>query len=136
MIRVVFDTNILISALLSVGSPPFLCLDLAKRDLIQSITCRDILDEFHEKLRTKFCYSSDRATTACQDFRQYSEIINITNQLQVVEQDSDDDMIIECAVLGKADYIVTGDRHLLSMQSYQNIIILKAREFLDHRELF
>ena len=56
---------------------------------------------------------------ACQDFQQYSEIIRITNQLQVVEQDHDDDMVIECAVLGEANYIVTGDRHLLSMQSYQ-----------------
>jgi hypothetical protein len=82
------------SSLLSISSPPFLCLDLAKRGLIQSITCQDILDEFHEKLITKFCYSSDRAMIACQDFQQYSEIINITNQLQVVEQDHDDDMVI------------------------------------------
>jgi predicted nucleic acid-binding protein len=73
---------------------------------------------------------------ACQDFQQYSEIINITNQFQVVEQDHDDDMVIECAVLGEANYIVTGDRHLLSMQSYQNIVILKARDFLDYGELF
>ena len=136
MIRVVFDTNILISALLSIGSPPFLCLDLAKRGLIQSITCQDILDEFHEKLITKFRYSSDREIITCQDFQQYSEIINITNQFQVVEQDHDDDMVIECAVLGEANYIVTGDRHLLSMQSYQNIVILKARDFLDYGELF
>jgi predicted nucleic acid-binding protein len=45
-------------------------------------------------------------------------------------------MVIECAVLGEANYIVTGDRHLLSMQSYQNIVILKARDFLDYGELF
>jgi uncharacterized protein len=53
----VFDTNILISALLSTKSNPFRCLALAKIGKIESVTCQEILDEFAEKLVVKFKFS-------------------------------------------------------------------------------
>ncbi|MBM3239328.1 PIN domain-containing protein [Candidatus Poribacteria bacterium] len=54
---VVFDTNILISALLSLRGSPFRCLALAKEGIIQSVTCQEILYEFQGKLEVKFDYS-------------------------------------------------------------------------------
>ena len=55
---VVFDTNILLSALLSLLGNPSKCLKLAKTDMIQSVTCQEIIDEFQEKLTSKFKYST------------------------------------------------------------------------------
>jgi putative PIN family toxin of toxin-antitoxin system len=63
--------------------------------------------------------------------RSFSEVVAITGQLKVVVDDPDDDKVIECAVVGKADYIVTGDRHLLTLGQYSNISIVKAAQFIS-----
>ena len=55
---VVFDTNVLISALLSLQGTPFRCLVLARLGYITSVTCQEILDEFAAKLEQKFAYTS------------------------------------------------------------------------------
>ena len=56
--------------------------------------------------------------------------MTITNTLKVVTADPDDDKVLECAVIGGATHIVTGDRHLLSLDSYQSIPIVSATVFL------
>jgi uncharacterized protein len=56
--------------------------------------------------------------------------VNITNSLKGMCADPDDDMVLECAVVANANYIVTGDKHLLCLGDYQNILILKATDFL------
>ena len=128
---VVFDTNILVSALLSLRGSPFRCLALAREGVIESVTCQEILDEFEEKLRVKLKYAPERARTAVAEVRDFSRLVSITNTLRVVPADPDDDKVVECAVVGKATHIVTGDRrHLLPMRSYQNIAIVTASDFL------
>lgn len=51
--------------------------------------------------------------------------------LDVVKDDPDDNRVLECAVAGKADYIVSGDRHLLKLKAHAGIPIPTARQFLD-----
>ena len=127
---VVLDTNILISATLSQRSNPYRCLQLAKDGLIQSVTCREILDEFQEKLLSKFDYSPQDAQSTTDQVLDYSQLVNITNSLKGMCADPDDDMVLECGVVANANYIVTGDKHLLSLGDYQSIIILKATDFM------
>jgi uncharacterized protein len=126
----VFDTNILISAVLSCNGAPFKCLALAKIGQIESVTCQEILDEFAEKLLLKFKFSEDMTQIAIQEVRNFSRLIEIPGVLKAVPNDADDDMVVECAVLGKATHIVTGDKHLLTLMNYQNISIVKAADFL------
>jgi putative PIN family toxin of toxin-antitoxin system len=127
---VIFDTNILISATLSQKSNPYACLQLAKDGLVKSVTCREILDEFKEKLSFKFDYSPNDAQSTTDRVLDYSQLVNITNSLKGICADPDDDMVLECAVVANANYIVTGDKHLLSLINYQNSLILKATDFL------
>ena len=128
---VVFDTNILISALLSVGSKPDLCINLARTGEIESVTCTEILGEFHQKLIQKFHYPVVEAQGVIDEIVGFSRIVVIPNTLQVVEADPKDDMIVECGVVGKASHIITGDKkHLLPMRRYQNIDIVTATDFL------
>jgi len=128
---VVFDTNILISALLSLRGTPFRCLALAKLGVIQSVTCQDILDEFVEKLEGKFRYMPEQAHAAAEEVRHCSRLVAITHTLKVVAADPDDDKVVECAVVGGASHIVTGDRrHLLPLRNYQGIEIISAAELL------
>lgn len=127
---VVFDTNILLSALLSTDGNPFRCLALAKVGQVESVTCQEILDEFAEKLLMKFNFSEEMAQTAVEEVRRFSRLIEISGTLKAVPDDPDDDMVVECAVIGSATHIVTGDKHLLSLTNHQGIVILKAAEFV------
>jgi uncharacterized protein len=127
---VVFDTNILLSALLSTNGNPFRCLALAKIGQAESVTCQEILDEFAEKLLVKFKFSEEMAQAAVEEVSRFSRLIEIPGTLEAVPDDPDDDMVVECAVMGNATHIVTGDKHLLSLTSYQDIAILKAAEFV------
>jgi len=61
-------------------------------------------------------------------------LIEISGSLQVVLDDPDDDKVIECAVTGKATYIVSGDHHLLDMNEYNSIPIVRARNFIELME--
>ena len=104
---VVFDTNILLSALLSPNGKPFRCLALAKIGQIESVTCQEILDEFAEKLLLKFQFSEDMTQLAVDEVKSFSRLVSITGNLKAVPDDPDDDMVIDCAVIGKATHIVT-----------------------------
>ncbi len=126
----VFDTNILISALLSSSGTPFRCLASAKIGQVQSVTSQDILDEFSEKLVNKFKFSETMAQAAASEVRSFSRVVKISKTLRAVPNDPDDDMVIECALLSRATHIVTGDKHLLSLANYQDVAIVKATDFL------
>ena len=128
---VVFDTNILISALFSETGSPFRALALAKIGQIESLTCQEIMDEFLEKLLLKFKFSEDKAQSAIDEILSFSRIVEISGTLKAVPNDPDDDMVIECAVVGNASHIVTGDKHLLSLVKYQDIVIAKATDFVN-----
>jgi putative PIN family toxin of toxin-antitoxin system len=128
---VVFDTNILISALFSETGSPFRALALAKIGQIESVTCQEIMDEFLEKLLLKFKFSEDKAQSAIDEILSFSRIVEISGILKAVPNDPDDDMVIECAVVGNASHIVTGDKHLLSLVKYQDIAIAKATDFVN-----
>ena len=128
---VVFYTNILLSALLSPNGKPFRCLALAKIGQIESVTCQEILDEFAEKLLLKFQFSEDMTQLAVDEVKSFSRLVSITGNLKAVPDDPDDDMVIDCAVIGKATHIVTGDKHLLALSNYQQILIMKATNFVN-----
>jgi putative PIN family toxin of toxin-antitoxin system len=128
---VVFDTNILISALFSETGSPFRALALAKIGQIESVTCQEIMDEFLEKLLLKFKFSEDKAQSAIDEILSFSRIVEISGTLKAVPNDPDDDKVIECAVVGNASHIVTGDKHLLSLVKYQDIAIAKATDFVN-----
>lgn len=128
---VVFDTNILLSALFSNTGSPFRCLALAKVGQVESVTCQEILDEFAEKLLIKFKFSEEKVQESVSDVRAYSRLVKIFGNLQAVEADPDDDMVLECAVIGNATYIVTGDKHLLRLGHFQHIAIMKATDFIN-----
>ncbi|WP_016866561.1 MULTISPECIES: putative toxin-antitoxin system toxin component, PIN family [Fischerella] len=127
---VVFDTNTLFSGLGWRGSR-YRCLELARNGQIESVTCREILLELREKLQTKQNRSPVDAAIDIEQILVFSRLVEIPNSLKVVVDDPDDDMVIECAVVGKATHIITGDKHLLTFNKYQDIHILKAAAFLE-----
>ena len=97
---------------------------MARTGLVQSVTCAQILDEFAEKLRVKFAFDEERIQQAIDEMKKCSEMIIVPGLLKVVDDDPDDDVVVECAV------IVSGDRHLRTLGRYKDIQILSANDFL------
>lgn len=127
---VVYDTNILLSGIGWRGSP-YRCLELARQGSVEGLTCSEILDELAEKLMTKLEFSLSETTDVIADLLGFLQVIKITNTLKAVPTDPEDNKVIECAVVGLATHIVTGDRrHLLPLGNYQGIFILTAADFL------
>jgi uncharacterized protein len=126
-----FDTNILFSGLGWRGRP-FECLDLARNGQIEHVTCAEILAELAELLVEKQALTLEEAGRAVDEIKSFSRVVIIPNQLTGVVSDPDDHKILECAAIGDATHIVTGDRkHLLPLANYRDIPILTAVDFLD-----
>ena len=127
--RVVFDTNILFSAVGWLGNP-HQCVQAARQGKCLSVTCEAILAELAEKLQLKRGFDTTKAAETTDEIRAFSKIIVIPGTFKVIVADPDDDAVLECAVVGQAQYLVSGDRHLLAVGNYQGIQIVKAAEFL------
>ena len=127
---VVYDTNILLSAVGWKGTP-YQCLELARTNAVDAVTCEALLDELTEKLQAKLHFTPQRSIETVLDLLTFTKVIPITGQLRVVPADPDDDKVVECAVLAGATHLVTGDRrHLLPMGNFHGIQIVTAAEFL------
>jgi putative PIN family toxin of toxin-antitoxin system len=133
MTRVVLDTNIYISALMFGGLPGSL-LDLAFLQSFVLVISPALLDELDEKLRFKFGVSAKDTASIRAKLESKAEIVRPDMVLHVTQDDPDNNRVLECAVKGSADYIVTGDRHLLKLGSYEAISIVTVRQFLDAAE--
>ncbi len=133
MTRVVADTNIYISALMFGGLPGML-LDLGLMHAIRLVISPALLDELQDKLRVKFGVLAQDAAAIRAKLESIGDLIVPAIVLDVVTDDPDDNRVLECAVTGRADYIVSGDRHLLKLKEHAGIPILTAREFLDRLE--
>ncbi len=129
--RVVLDTNVLISAVLSPLGKPFACLSWVL-DNATLIVSRELLDEVETRLaRPKFnkyvddsrrrAFVADLALSALQ--------VELSGMLRVC-RDPDDDKLLEMAVVGRADCLVTGDQDLLVLDPFQRIPILTPAGFL------
>ena len=127
---VVYDTNILLSSI-GWGGKPGRCLELARQGSVEGLTCTEILQELERKLPIKLNFSMTETTNTIEELQDFLTLVRIPNRLTGVTADPDDDKVIECAVVGAATHIVTGDRkHLLPLRNYLNIQIVTAADFL------
>ena len=127
---VVFDTNVLFSATGWQGRP-YECVELARSGAVEAITCPQLLDELAEKLQVKLSFSPMQIEDTLTDLLTFLRLVPITGTLKVVNADPKDDMVLECAIVGGATHIVTGDRkHLLPLGSYQEVAIVSPADFL------
>ena len=129
--RIVLDTNVLISAILFGGHPR----QILDRVIAGEIDCSlsfAILDELRDVLqRSKFGFTPEQAITVIDELRSVCEILNPPRRIRTIKVDPDDNRILECAVEAQADYIVSGDAHLLDLGEYRKISIKRPADFLN-----
>jgi len=130
ILRVVADTNILISALMFGGLPGSF-LDLALMNAFTLVTSPALLGELDEKLSTKFLVSPEDAANIRSKLEEIASLVHPRTILKLIDDDPDDNRVLECAAEGNADAIVSGDRHLLRLGSLGSIPIVRVRNFLN-----
>lgn len=126
--RVVFDTNVLVAAFLTEGLCSVL-LPRARRKEFKLFVCPVILEEFERILLHKIKASRELVIEALEILLEASETVHPTEEIQRICRDRDDDKILACALSAEADYLVSGDRDLLEIGSFEELKIVSPREF-------
>ena len=129
--KIILDTNVFISGIFFSG-PPSQILKAWQNKSFQIVLSEQILIEYQkvaDELSSKYPQV---------DIAPIIELVTIHGQLidaQGIDisicEDPDDDKFIECAIAGKCDIIVSGDKHLLNLAGYKSIKILRPREFVE-----
>lgn len=126
---VVFDTNILFSATGWRGKP-FQCVELARAGHVEAVTCLELLEELAEKLELKLGFSPERAAETLADYLSFLRMVSIPKTLDAVPRDREDNAVLESAIEGRAEFVVSGDKDLLCLGTFRGIRIVRASEFL------
>ncbi len=128
--RITVDTNVLVAATISEG-PAYQILRMARNRDVVLVLSLEILKEFKEVIsRPRFGFSDEQIMSALKQIISISEIVVPTVKINAVKEDPDDNIILETAVSGSVDYLVSRDRHLLDIAVYQKIRIVGPSEFL------
>jgi putative PIN family toxin of toxin-antitoxin system len=130
MIRVVLDTNVFVSSIFRGGKPRAI-IDRILREEIYGGISQALLDEIEDALtRGKFQFSKEYVFSAISEIWNYM-IPVIPKSIIHVSKDPDDDRVLECAIAFKADFIVTGDKHLLQIGGFRGVKIVTPGEFME-----
>jgi len=134
-VRIVVDTNVIVSALLSPGSVPGKVMEAWDSSNYSLMISEPLLAEYllvleRPRLQTKHHKSSAEIHALIHRFRTEGRMVQTDRKLRVVRADPDDDIIVATAVAGNADFIVSGDRHLLEIGEHAGIRIIPPGVFL------
>jgi putative PIN family toxin of toxin-antitoxin system len=132
LFKVVFDTNVLISAILF-GGYPRKCLELVIEGKIVLYITEEIIREFEGVLkREKFGIPDETLHYIVTSLDSIVNFVSPEMKLKIVEKDPADNKFLECAVTADADFIISGDTHLLELSEFRKIKILNPSDFLKH----
>jgi len=132
LIRAVVDTNLFISSTLYEGPTSNLLSYWQQRRFIYLIS-KQILEEYIKVLSyPKFRLTEEEIKWIIQEeLLSYVETVKIKTPVSVIKADSSDNIFLSTAVEGKTSFIISGDKHLLAVKKYQNVQIVKVRDFFD-----
>lgn len=135
MLKVVTDTNIYISAILFGGKPEQV-RELARKGKIELLISEATLTEVAGILKRKFSWPDWQISETIEGFRTGTTLVTPKRTLKVIKGHDPDNRILECAIEGKARYIISGDEHhILPLKEYQSIKIVSPATFLREMNL-
>lgn len=131
--KIVLDTNVLISALIKEGKPRELLFKIIKSKRHKLVVSEEILLELaivaNEPKIQKYVSQRDIADFL-RDLATATTVVEIGSKFGVVEEDPDDDIILRTAHDARASYIVSGDSHLLALGRFRRIAIVSVVDML------
>ena len=130
--KVVLDTNVFISGVFFSG-PPFQILQAWRNGKIQLVISLEILDEYR---RVGEILAGEHPAISLEPVLEYviqnAIVFSVPPLSERVCDDPDDDKFLACALASGSNLVISGDKHLLKVSGYQNIKVLKPRDFLDN----
>ena len=135
--RITLDTNVLVSAFIAKHGHPALLLELAVTlEGIPLVLSEPILKELEDVLsrdevRGRFTYAAKDIREIVRSITRSAEILRPKSKFKTVKEDPKDDVVLNTAHDGNADYIVSGDNHLLKLRKFRGIRIVNPREMID-----
>lgn len=131
MLKVVIDTNVFISGILTEGGNPSLVIKIWKMShKYQLFITEDIIQEILRVLK-RLNVIVDIITDWNEALRKNAIFVKSVRKIEIIKEDPHDNKFLECAVEAAADYIISGDRHLYEISEFEGIKIVNAKEFLN-----
>lgn len=136
MIRAVLDTNVYVSGVIRTSGPPTQIIHAWRDHQIDLLVSPSIIQEIervfrYPRIQRLGDYSEEEIVAFLRSLRKDAIWTEERVTITVVKEDPDDNKFLACAVEGHADFVVTGDRHLLSITQYESILIITPREMVD-----
>ncbi len=134
MRKIVLDTNVLISGVIASGHSASI-LDAIRREEFKLVTSAHMLEEFSDvisrrHIARKYPKAAEKAEDLLDFLRAFAIIVPGNPDELQISADRDDDYVLACALEGEAEYIVSGDPHLLDLKSYKSVPIVTPHEFV------
>lgn len=129
MLKIVIDTNIMISGLGWKGTP-YKILDLIKFEKIRLCVSEEIISEYLEVAARGFLPAEAISILSSILQENKFELVEPKQRFTVIKEDPDDNIFLDCGVKAKVKYIVSGDKHLLNLEKFKKIEILSSNIFL------
>ncbi|MBI4318474.1 MAG: putative toxin-antitoxin system toxin component, PIN family [Chloroflexi bacterium] len=134
--RVVLDSNVVVSRFLSPSGPPAHIWEQWEDGVFELAVSEAILAEYqkamtYERIQARHRMSKDEISKIISTMRMFAEVVEATQNVEVIVKDPEDNKFIDCALAAAADYIVSGDSHLLELGEYRDVQILSPTMFLE-----
>ena len=129
-VTIVLDTNILISAVLFMGTPLKILKFCIIEEKIDIAVSPELMAEFVIKLRYKFGIDA-KTLSELKELIEHSTLNILPHYTTKICRDDSDNMIIDLAIYAKAGFIITGDKDLLELKNHKGIEIITAAKFLE-----
>lgn len=136
--KITLDTNVLISATFWKGDADKI-IEKVERKELELVLSKEIIEEYarvlnYKEIQDKVKNKNLEMRRSVEKIVSLSTVVEPTEKVSVVKNDTDDDKILECAKAGKVDVIVSNDNHLLDLKEFEKIKIINPKEFISSNE--
>ncbi len=136
MLKAVVDTNVLISGTIQNSGSPHRIMNAWREGSFILVTSKNLIEEAarvfrYPKISEKYGLTEDRVSRVLKNLSRYTLITPGDLRIHVVTEDPDDNEVLAAAVEAEADYVVSGDLHLLNLGSYRGIDIVPPSSFVQ-----
>ncbi len=134
--KIVVDANIFASALLKPNSNPAKVIELVKQNRVELTISPSIIKEIkhillYPKIKKYHCKTVQEIDEYFEDLLIFAWVVEGKEIIDIIKDDPTDNKYLACADEGEADYIISGDHHLLDLGTYKVAKIVKAKAFLE-----
>ncbi|MBU0694378.1 MAG: putative toxin-antitoxin system toxin component, PIN family [Candidatus Omnitrophica bacterium] len=139
MLKVVIDINLFVSGVISKRGNPAKLLQLWRDRAFLVVISEQMVEEFgrvlrYSRIRNKYNLQDEEIEQTVGAIKKISVVVPDVIKLDVVKNDPDDNKVLACALAVKADYIISGDRHLLNLGVFKDIPAVTVKDFIDNIE--